>query len=471
VILVFALLFILAVVIVWGFPRVDVQRFEPFNPMGFKAVFAVAGMVFVSFGGLTKVTAVSEEAKNPGRNIPLAMFLAFTIISLLYLLVVFVTIGTVAPSALAGSLTPVAMGAQNSMGTFGTVLVTVAAAFAFATTGNAGIMAASRSPMAMSRDGLLPAWFSTTHPTLGTPIRSLMVTSLFIIAVLTFLSVEALVKTASTMMILMFALVNLSVIIMRKSKIEGYRPSFSSPFFPYVQIGAILIYGFLIFEMGIIPVAFTGGFILFALVWYLVYVQQRINNESAFIYLVKKVTNHHFARSHIENELRSISLERDSIEFDRFDHLVKDGLIMDIKEQMGATELFARLARELAIRFEEDEQRLYELFLERERVSSTVIAPGLAIPHIIVEGEHRFEVVLVRALEGVIFSELSKPVHTMFVLIGSMDERNYHLRALMSIAHIFQEEDFEKRWLAARNKEQLRDVILLSSRKRGTGVN
>ena len=52
------------------------------------------------------------------------------------------------------------------------------------------------------------------------------------------------------------------------------------------------------------------------------------------------------------------------------------------------------------------------------------------------------------------------------VLVGSLDERNYHLRALMAIAQIAQETDFEKKWLEARNIEELRDVILLSSRKR-----
>ena len=52
------------------------------------------------------------------------------------------------------------------------------------------------------------------------------------------------------------------------------------------------------------------------------------------------------------------------------------------------------------------------------------------------------------------------------VLLGSMDERNYHLRALMAIAYIAQELDFEQKWLAARNTHDLRDVILLSNRKR-----
>jgi mannitol/fructose-specific phosphotransferase system IIA component (Ntr-type) len=65
-----------------------------------------------------------------------------------------------------------------------------------------------------------------------------------------------------------------------------------------------------------------------------------------------------------------------------------------------------------------------------------------------------------------VFSELNPPVKTAFVLIGSPDERNYHLRALMIIAHIVQEPDFKARWSRARNVEQLRDIILLSTRER-----
>ena len=57
----------------------------------------------------------------------------------------------------------------------------------------------------------------------------------------------------------------------------------------------------------------------------------------------------------------------------------------------------------------------------------------------------------------------------MFVLAGSKDERNYHLRALMAIAQIAQEGSFEKRWLAARDTEAIRNLILLSTRRRDTG--
>ncbi|MFC2092056.1 APC family permease, partial [Elusimicrobiota bacterium] len=79
VVLVFGLLGLLALYIVRGFPHVDVKRFTPFIPYGWKSLFLTAGMVFVSFGGLTKIACVAEEVENPGRNIPLGMLLSFFI--------------------------------------------------------------------------------------------------------------------------------------------------------------------------------------------------------------------------------------------------------------------------------------------------------------------------------------------------------------------------------------------------------
>ncbi|MBN2711837.1 MAG: PTS sugar transporter subunit IIA, partial [Planctomycetes bacterium] len=75
-----------------------------------------------------------------------------------------------------------------------------------------------------------------------------------------------------------------------------------------------------------------------------------------------------------------------------------------------------------------------------------------------------------RCKGGIVFSELNAPVKTAFALLGSPDERNFHLKALVAIAHIVQEPDFERRWLEARNIDQLRDVILLSRRRRIPGA-
>jgi len=464
-VLVMGLLTILTAYVVASMSSVKPIHYQPFAPHGFQAVFAVAGMVFVSYGGLTKVASVAEEVHNPGRNIPLGMFLAYGVVNAFYVLAVFVTVGVLRPEQLAGSLTPIAAAAELTMGKAAAVLH-VAALLAFVTTANAGMLSAARSPMAMSRDGLLLERFSRTNKRFGTPHVAITFTCAFMMLCIAFLSIQDLVKTASTIMIVMFMLVNLAVIIMRQSGLQNYRPTFRAPLCPWLQIAGIVAYGFLLFEMGAIPLLLTGAFTLATCVWYLLYVRQRIDRESAFVFFVKRIVSKQIGERGLENELRAIALERDGVESDRFDELIKECEILDIEGAISAKELFSRAAAALAPRIGVEERNLEEMFLARERESSTVLEPGLAIPHVIVPGQHVFDVLLVRCREGAMFSELNPPVTTVFFLIGSSDERNFHLTALMTIAHIVQEPGFQERWQKAPSAEGLRDVILLSNRVR-----
>lgn len=466
IVMVFGLLAFMVLYIAMGIGSLDHDKYIPFNPSGFQSIFAVAGMVFVSFGGLTKVVSVSEEIRNPDKTLAAGMFLAFSTINLLYVFVILVTVGTVDSAALNGSLTPITLGAKANMGNIGAILADIGALLAFSTTANAGILSASRSPMAMSFDGLLPSFFSKTNKRFKTPHISIIFTSVFIIISIAFLSIEALIKTASTMMIFMFMLVNVAVIIMRESGFQSYRPSFRTPFYPWLQIAAISTYAFLIFEMGKVPLIITGMFVVLACIWYVGYVHRRIDRKSALVFLVKSIVSKDIQRSGLEEELRQISLERDGFVLDHFDILVKECPILDIKTSISAKELFKCSSIELSKKLNIDKDRLYRKFIERERQSSTVVQVGLAIPHIVVDEKDIFEILLVRAKEGVTFSELHPTVKTAFILVGSLNKRNYHLRSLMAIANLLQEPEFEKRWFKAQNNEQLRDVVLLSRRKR-----
>jgi len=318
----------------------------------------------------------------------------------------------------------------------------------------------------MSRDQLLPGFFKKVSSKFGTPYSSIIFTTLFIITVILFLSLENLVKTASTLMILLFAFVNLSVIIMRESKIQTYRPSFRSPLYPWIQILAIGGYGFLIFKMGRLPLEITGIFIAGALAWYLVYARAKISRRSALMHVVERITAKELRGTTLRDELREIIIERDRIVEDRFDRLIKNCEILDIDHSISLKEMFKILSATLSRRIGVDEKTIFDLFMEREKQTSTVIAPGLAIPHVIVKEIQKFDILLVRCKEGIIFPDVPQPVHTMFVLVGSSAERNFHLRALAAIAQIAQDKDFDKHWLKARNIEELRDIILLAERKR-----
>jgi len=468
VVLVAALLAILVVFILAGAKTVDLARYEGFLDKGWAAVFATAGLAFVSFGGLTKVASIAEEVHHPGKNLPLGMMMAWFVVALLYFAVVGVTVGTVDGAEIPTSRLPISLAAGKSLGTVGYVLLSLAAIAAFVTTANGGILAASRSPMAMSRDQLLPVFLAQVNKRFGTPHSSVLLTGVFMIAAIVFLDIESLVKTASTLMIILFTFANASVIIMRESKIQSYRPSFRSPLYPYIHIFAIVAYAGLIIDMGVVPLSISAGFVVLSAAWYLLYVSKKVKRASAVMHIVERVTDKAIKTVTLENELRDILIERDNIIEDRFDQLIRHCEILDVEGPQASKAVLRQAAGLLADRMKLDEYVLFEKFLYREKESSTVIQPGLAIPHIIVEGENRFDVLLVRAKGGIRFSLAQDPVRLMFILAGSKDQRNYHLRALMAIAQIVQEKSFEEKWLAARGIEGLRNLILLSTRQRDT---
>jgi len=464
--LVALLLALLMLYFIRGVGAIDVHRYTPFAPHGLGSVLTTAGLVFISFGGVTKVASIAEEVKDPRKSIPLGMFLAFIVVSLLYLMVVSVTVGVTDSAVLSGSRTPISAGARALAGSIGGIVMALAALMAFITTANAGILSASRFPLAMSRDQLLPGLFQRLSPRYQTPHISILLTSGFMIACILFLSLENLIKTASTFMILLFLFVNIAHIIMRYSNIPNYRPTFRAPLCPWLQLGGIIIYGFLIFEMGKIPLLITVAFALVGYTWYLIYVKHRVTRQSALMHVVERITAKELAGVTLRDELREIVKERDHIIEDRFDRLIKKAEILDIPESAGSSEVFDRISRLLSPKLRMEPEALLKLFLERERQSSTIIRPGLAIPHIIVPGEQLFEILVVRCCPGIRFPDIEEPVNTMFILVGSLDERNYHLRALMAIAQVVQETGFEEQWLCARDVRGLRDIILLSGRKR-----
>jgi amino acid transporter/mannitol/fructose-specific phosphotransferase system IIA component (Ntr-type) len=466
IILVTGLITIIVLYIGRGFVSTHPDRYIPFMPGGLWSVFSTAGLVFVSFGGLTKIASIAEEVKNPHRNVPLGMLLSFIVVTLLYILAAGVTVGIVDGAELKYSLIPLSQGAANLTGTIGTVVLSLAAIAAFITTANSGILASSRSPMAMSRDKLLPKMFSKIHPQFKTPHVSILITSGFMILVILFLSIEDLVKTASTLKIILFAMDNISVLVMRESKIQNYRPSLKVPLYPYLPIFALLSYGFLLIEMGMMPILISAGFFFCGWIGYWVYSRMRVHRTSAIMHIVERITDKELKTRTLEKELREIVIERDEIIEDRFDQLIKKCEVLDLEDSLPLKKVFEHISENLALRLGIDKQFLYDRFIERESQTSTVLSHGMAIPHVIIPGKNLFDIMLVRCKKGLSFPTTDHSVHTIFVLVGSMDERNFHLRALMAIANISHEAHFEKKWLSARNTDELKDVILLSNRKR-----
>lgn len=464
--LVFVLIGLLLLYLLRGSMSLNVHRYTPFAPYGMRALLPAAGMVFIAFGGLTKVASVAEEVKDPARNLPYGMILAFGTVLLLYGLTVFTTVGLLEGDELAHSLTPISTGGKKIFGTFGSVAMAFAAMLAFVSTANAGILSASRFPMAMSRDQLLPGLFARVSRRFSTPHFSIVLTSIFMMTVILFLDLENLVKVASAMKIILFAFVLLACIIMRESRILNYKPTFSSPLYPWLPIGGLVVYGFFLYHIGKVGLMATGAFVLASLLWHRLYVRERATRKSALIHIVERVTAKEIAGDSLRTELHHVLRQRDEIVEDRFDGLVKTSQVVDLHEEVTLTEFFTVVAGRMAERLHINSELLLDSLLARERESTTAIRPGLAIPHITIDGEHKFDLLIARCVPGICFAEDQPPVYAVFVLVGSRDERNFHLRSLSAIAQIAQDANFDKDWLRARNVEELRDIILLTKRHR-----
>ncbi len=465
-VLVFGLLTILAFYVVRGIPHVSIRNFEPFAPTGLVGILSTTGFVFISYGGLLKVGSVSEETQDPARSIPLAMIFSLLTVVVLYTTVVFITSGVLGADTLDHSLTPISDGADAFMGGFGRLILSLAAVLAFISTANAGIMASSRYPLALARDRLLPSAFGEISEKYGTPHVAILTTGTMALLFL-FLKIDVLVKVASTVLILTFIFSCLSVIIMRESGVENYRPKFCAPFYPWLQIAGILLFSLLIFEMGRQAVLTSFALIIGGLFVYWFYGRIRTNREFALLHLIQRITAKELTSRDLEAELKEIIMERDELIRDRFDSITEKSVVLDIENKMSVDDFFKLAAKTLEPKINTPSDKIYELLVDREQENSTIIAPGLAIPHIIIEGDNTFDMLLARCREGITFSDRFDDITTVFILVGTRDERNFHLRALSAIAQIVHEHHFQKRWLTARDEEALKDVILLGKRKRG----
>ncbi|HJO92884.1 MAG TPA: amino acid permease, partial [Victivallales bacterium] len=399
------------------------------------------------------------------KTVPLGMIFAFIVVTTFYVLVVFVTSGILNKTALNNSLTPISLGASIFWGTPGKIILSIAAILAFISTANAGIMASSRYPLALGRDKLMPKFLMKISNKFKTPYIALIITTIFI-ALSLFFKLKLLIKTASTVLILTFIFSCLCVIIMRESKLQNYRPKFKSPLYPWVQIIGIIGSMFLIFQMGTTALLICVILIIGSLLVYFFYGRIRADKEFALLHLIERITNKELTTRYLESELRDIIKERDEIVSDRFDELIEKSIVLDIKRSVKLEEFLELASRELSTKLDLSDSFIYEKLMERENEGSTVISRNLAIPHIIIEGTNKFVILLARCKEGIRFSDTSNCIKTVFVLMGTKDERNFHLRALSAIAQVVQDPIFEDRWESAKNIEDLKDTVLLVKRKR-----
>ncbi len=464
--LVIGLLSILTFFIGGGIPQLNYEQFNNFFDAGFDSIIATAGLVYISYVGITKVASLAEEVKNPERNLPLGVFLALGLSILIYILGTTVMVGIIPMGELVGNLTPVATAAKILFGKYGMIILSFAAILAFVSVANAGTMSASRYPLAMSRDHIMPSYFRKLGR-FDTPVYSIVLTVSLIIILLVFLDPTGIAKLASAFQLLMFSLVCLSVIIMRESRIDSYDPGYKSPFYPWLHIFGIISSLYLIFEMGAVPIIFSSGLILAGGLWYWFYARGKVERNGAIYHIFERLGQQRYGG--LDTELRGILKEKGLRKGDPFDEIVMQSRVFDLAEEIsfsGAVDLTANLlSKEIPLSSEE----IVKLIMEGTRVGATPVTHGVALPHFRCSGIEHSMLVLMRIKQGMdipIFNALTyeeedtQRVAAVFFLVSPEKNPTQHLRILAQIAGRVDDESFSAEWNAAKDEQELREALL-----------
>lgn len=182
------------------------------------------------------------------------------------------------------------------------------------------------------------------------------------------------------------------------------------------------------------------------------------NREHALVHMVGRATSKEMASHGLEKEVEEIIHDRNDLRKVKFDQLIEESIVMDLDAAMAYDRFFDRVAGAMSASLNVSRSMLYQLLMDREKQVSTALRPDLAIPHIIIEGRDTFRILLARSKAGIYFSELAPKVQAVFVLVGTRDQRNYHLYALSAIAEIVQLTQFQERWMKAKNETTLRHI-------------
>ncbi|MCP5022861.1 MAG: amino acid permease [bacterium] len=468
-ILVIGLLVILTGFVMVGLPAVDLSHFNGMLKTSSQDLLATTGLVYISYIGVTKVASIAEEVRDPEKNLTRGLFLGLAVCLLVYLLCTIVMVGVLPIDALSESITPMADAANEVLGTPGMAIVAGAAMLAFFSVSNAGIMAASRYPLAMGRDQLLPPWFSRVNAK-GTPIQGVLITVGVIVAIILFLDPLRIAKLASTFQLLMFSALCMAVIVMRESGLKSYDPGYRVPWYPAMPIFGVLAPFGLIAQMGALSTFFSLGLIAAGIAWYLSYAHGRVDRRGALFHVFARLGEQR--HEELDVELRSILKEKGLRDDDSFNEVVLGASFLEGASGDSFESIVERAADKLARATGRDAEFFIQGFTEGTKTGATPVAKGVALPHMRLENIDQPYMVLVRCrkklniLAGDVFGKtsLSAPVHAIFFLVSPEDDPSKHLRLLAHVATRIDQDDFEDAWLNASSEVEMREIFLRNER-------
>jgi APA family basic amino acid/polyamine antiporter len=226
---------VLAVIVV-GFFYVKSDNFTPYFPHGISGAATGAATVFFAVFGYDAMSTAAEESKDAERNLPKAIVLSLAIAMVLYVLAATVLTGMQnytdlsATAAFSVAFKAVGLGGFAKVIAVGAIVGIITVLFSFT-------LGASRVWYAISRDGLLPAWFSKTNAN-HSPHRPVWIVGIVSALIAGFVDIGAAAELTNIGILLAFIVVSAAVIVLRYRSPDLDR-TFRTPLMPVTPLVGI----------------------------------------------------------------------------------------------------------------------------------------------------------------------------------------------------------------------------------------
>lgn len=207
---------------------------------GISGIAAGAALVFFAFIGFDAVSTAAQEAKNPQKGMPIGILGSLVVCTILYVLFAHVMTGLVPFSIFKGDASPAATAFKVTGYGWLQMGLIIAILAGYTSVILVMLMGQSRVFYTMSKDGLLPKFFSSIHSKFRTPFKTNLFFMVFVSIFAGFVPVTDLGHMVSIGTLFAFSLVCIGVMLLRKTDPDRPRP-FKTPLVPFVPIMGIIV--------------------------------------------------------------------------------------------------------------------------------------------------------------------------------------------------------------------------------------
>ncbi len=196
----------------------DAGNLSPFAPKGVDGIVTAASVIFFAYIGFDAISTSGEESKDPQKHLPIAIIGALAICTVLYILVALTASAALPYKELAGQEAPLAEVLRSLDMDWGATVISIGALIAITSVVLTVLYGQTRIMFAMSRDGLVPRWLAYVHPKTRTPVYTTAGFALLIALLAAVVPLAEIAKLVNIGTLFAFLLVNIGVMVLRRTK-------------------------------------------------------------------------------------------------------------------------------------------------------------------------------------------------------------------------------------------------------------